>query len=127
VVLDFERRYTPNRNPAIAALDGPMRVAPGAVVRFTARWDAASAETFPVLAGDALALVDTREALRVSWFATAGAFVTEVTGRAADDPELSTKNEWAAPASAGPVHMWLALRDSRGGVDVLARTISGEP
>ncbi len=58
-----------------------------------------------------------REAMRVSWFATAGAFEHDVTGRAADDPALTADNDWVAPTTAGPVHLWLVLRDSRGGVD----------
>ena len=30
---------------------------------------------------------------------------------------LTADNVWVAPSAAGPVHLWLVLRDSRGGVD----------
>ena len=55
--------------------------------------------------------------MRVSWYATAGAFDTETTGRAEDDPATTTPNGWSAPGAPGVVHVWIVLRDSRGGVD----------
>ena len=64
-----------------------------------------------------VALVPQREALRVSWFASAGVFDHDVTGRDAEDVALSTVNGWQAPTTPGIVHLWLVLRDSRGGVD----------
>jgi len=130
--------YTPNQNPTLAqvtlAPDGgaaaalspvtaampapaPASVTPGQKVTFEASWSAQAAETFPVYDIRTVTLVAQREALRVSWFATAGVFDHDVTGRDAEDPALSTANGWQAPATAGPVHLWLVLRDSRGGVD----------
>jgi hypothetical protein len=55
--------------------------------------------------------------MRVSWFVTAGALDEEVTGRDEDDHGLTTATTWQAPATRGVAHVWLVLRDSRGGVD----------
>jgi hypothetical protein len=129
--------YTPNQNPALAQLTlavaggapsalpplvagmpappAPV-VAPGQSVTFEASWDAAVAETFPVYDLRSVTLVAHREALRVAWFTTGGVFDHDVTGRAEDDPALSTANGWLAPSVPGTVHLWLVLRDSRGGV-----------
>jgi hypothetical protein len=58
------------------------------------------------------------EAMRVSWFATVGAFRDDHTGRLEEEFALtSSDNAWTAPATAGPVFMWVVLRDARGGVD----------
>ncbi len=130
--------YPPNTNPALAGVtvaaaggaptplapvtpDMPSpaaaSIAPGQRVTLSASWNAEIAETFPVYDIRTVTLVPQREALRVSWFATAGELDHDVTGRDADDPTLSTDNDWVAPQQAGTVHLWLVLRDSRGGVD----------
>jgi hypothetical protein len=130
--------YSPNQNPLLAELTLAVAggapsllppivsgmpapptpaVAPGQMVTFEASWDASAAETFPVYDLRAVTLVAHREALRVAWFATGGAFDHDVTGRAEDDLALSTANGWLAPTSPGIVHFWLVLRDSRGGID----------
>jgi hypothetical protein len=138
---ELTNTYTPNVNPSLAALtltaDGgapvalapvppggggggapPPTVAAGGRVTFEASWAGETAETFPVYDLQTIALVSHREALRVSWFATDGLFEHDVTGRGEDDPELSTVNGWTAPAAGGgTVHLWLVLRDSRGGLD----------
>ena len=84
---------------------------------FEASWSADTVETFPVYNIQSASLSPQREAMRVSWFATAGELEHDVSGRAADDLALTADNDWTAPATAGPVHLWLVLRDSRGGVD----------
>ncbi len=68
-----------------------------------------------------------RESLRVSWFATGGAFAHDVTGRAQTDTETFTQNVWTAPESPGPVYLWAVLRDDRGGVDFAAAEIDVTP
>jgi hypothetical protein len=73
----------------------------------------------PYLAFDPLvrSLNDRREAIRVSWFATAGQFDYERTGQAeAAQPETSTDNGWRAPVDSRDVLLWLVIRDDRGGV-----------
>ena len=62
-------------------------------------------------------LLDRREALRVAWFATDGAFEHERTGRSADEADdTTTENVWRAPESDAEVRLWVVLRDDRGGV-----------
>jgi hypothetical protein len=120
----FAMRYKQNQNPSLlpltAALDGaPLDL--GALpadkkVTLTASWTPESAESYPVFDIVGEALVDHRESLRVSWFATGGAFDHDRTGRGEEEIETSTDNVWQTPA-AGPAHLWVVLRDSRGGVD----------
>ena len=102
-------------------------VVPGQLVTLEASWDAGVAETFPVYDIRAVTLVAHREALRVAWFATSGAFDHDVTGRAEDDLAVSTENGWLAPTSPGIVHIWLVLRDSRGGTDFAEFVLSVGP
>lgn len=123
VALEFAQRYHMNDNPTVSSIEIPDRVRSGAVAHLVAHWESSSAETFPVLDTELNALRDQRESLRVSWFATGGSFATEVTGRAGDDPALFADNDWTAPETAGPIHLWLVLRDSRGGVAVIQRDI----
>jgi hypothetical protein len=130
--------YSPNQNPVLAQLTltaagaaavalaplasgqpapAAMQVTAGQRVTLTASWPAEVAETFPVYDLQTVTLVPQREALRVAWFVTAGELDHDATGRDQDDPALSTANDWLAPLTPGPVHLWLVLRDSRGGVD----------
>jgi hypothetical protein len=130
--------YSPNQNPRLAQLTltppgaaptslapvvpgqpapAATPVAPGQRVTLEASWNAEIAESFPVYDLRTATLTPQREALRVSWFATGGVFDHDVTGREAEDATLSTTNQWVAPEGAGAIHLWLVLRDSRGGVD----------
>jgi hypothetical protein len=62
-------------------------------------------------------LVDRREAMRVSWFATDGELEHDRTGRS--EPEArhtDSDNDWTAPEAEGDVRLWVVLRDDRGGV-----------
>ncbi|HSS40206.1 MAG TPA: hypothetical protein VLT58_15670, partial [Polyangia bacterium] len=72
-------------------------------------------------------LLQQRESLRVSWYASAGSFVHDVSGRASDDPETYTQNQWTAPTTPGPVHLWAVLRDNRGGIDFASAEIDVTP
>jgi hypothetical protein len=124
IALEFRDRYRPNQNPVLAdlsSLGAPLDAVPaGAAVELEIGWTPDSAEAFPVFDPAAQALADRREALRASWFATGGTFNADRTGRAEDDPVTFTRNTWTAPAEAGVVHLWIVLRDSRGGVDFAA-------
>lgn len=73
-----------------------------------------------------LDLVTTREAMRVSWYATAGSFAAASTGRAAADAEPSSDNVWTAPVAGGPATLWAVLRDDRGGTGWKAVVIEVE-
>jgi hypothetical protein len=62
-------------------------------------------------------LVERREAMRLSWFATAGSFANDSTGRSPEEyPAVDTGNDWTAPTAVAEVLLWIVLRDSRGGV-----------
>ncbi len=128
------RAYTLNQNPVLAGVTGAVGGAPaeslsapdagdalpvpaGASVTFTASWPADSAETFPVFDQVTRQLDSQRENLITSWFATAGAMALDEVEVAGTDTATSASNQWTAPTTTGPVHLWVVLRDSRGGVD----------
>ncbi len=113
----FRARYKANRNPRLEGVDVPSLVRIGETVELVATWSADDAEPFPVFDVLTQQLVDHREAMRVSWFATAGQLALERSGRAAADGALDARNQFTAPDVPGRVHLWIVLRDSRGGVD----------
>jgi hypothetical protein len=127
VVVDFRNRYHANVNPDIervlvstdgaTAHDLPATVAPGAQATFRVRWSPGAAETYPVFDVASRTLVDHRETMRVSWFSNAGELEHERTGRLEDETETFTDDVWTAPETPGTYHMWVVLRDSRGGAD----------
>jgi hypothetical protein len=110
----FQQQYTPNQNPQLTPL---ITTRDGRTITLSAGWTASSAESYPVIDTLSQTLVLQREALTVSWYVSAGTLRDGRTGRSADDAALETSNRWTAPADAGTVHLWLVLRDSRGGVD----------
>ncbi len=128
LAVQYAMTYPPNQNPMLTPLGATVDGAPvaldalpaGKAIDFTVGWPDAAAESFPVFEVDQAALVTHRESLRVSWFATDGSFEHEVTGRDETDLATTTDDVWTAPATPGPVHLWLVLRDSRGGVDFAA-------
>ncbi|HXK18951.1 MAG TPA: hypothetical protein VNG33_14165, partial [Polyangiaceae bacterium] len=75
------------------------------------------AETFVYYDPLSRSLVDRRESMRVAWFAGSGSFGDDHTGRREDELDTFSDGVWTAPNAAGPVHLWVVLRDSRGGVD----------
>jgi hypothetical protein len=122
---DFAARYVANTNPTLLPLEA--RDAAGALVALDAipagarlvlraAWPPAAAETYVIFDPASQLVVPRREAMRVSWFATAGSFESDRTGRAEDDQASTTDDAWVAPDVPGAVHLWRVLRDSRGGV-----------
>jgi hypothetical protein len=99
----------------------------GQRIRLAAAWSPDSAETYPVFGSVSQTIADHREALWLSWFATAGAFDDSVTGRGEDDTAVSTENGWQSPPTAGSVFLWLVLHDSRGGADFASYTLTVVP
>jgi hypothetical protein len=63
----------------------------------------------------ALEVAIRREAIGVTWYATEGQLDDARTGRSADDEQASSANVWTAPDEPGTVHLWVVLRDDRGG------------
>lgn len=122
--VDFKNRYVPNKNPTLDALtatiDGaerPLdRLQAGRAVRFAVHWAEGDAESYVAFDVGSQAVVTRRESMRVSWFATAGAFESDRTGRTEAETETFAENTWTAPGQPGPTFLWVVLRDSRGGV-----------
>ncbi len=57
-----------------------------------------------------------REGIHASWFATVGTFDNDRTGRDGTDDTTTSDNGWTAPSSLGAAHLWVVLRDDRGGI-----------
>ncbi|HEX8951784.1 MAG TPA: hypothetical protein VF945_08050, partial [Polyangia bacterium] len=128
VAAAYAAEYTSNRNPSLTPLaafvDGaPVAldsIAAGSTVTLAVGWSADSPESFPVLDPTAGVLVTHREAMTVSWLASDGVIAEANTGRGEDDPALFATTTWRAPSTPGLVHLFVVLRDSRGGVDFAA-------
>jgi hypothetical protein len=73
------------------------------------------AETFPYYDPATQTLTMQREALTVAWYATAGSYDGDTSTVGGDDDATTADNGWTAPDAAGPVLLWLVLRDDRGG------------
>lgn len=127
----YALEYVANTNPVLdpptidgAPIGAATRVAPDADVTLAVTWPADTIEGYLYYDRDRQALVDRREALRVSWFATGGSFPVDAI--AIDEPvgdevgATSASIAWHTPAgSAGdPVFVWVVLRDARGGIAV---------
>jgi hypothetical protein len=131
VTADFGRRYVANTNPELGPLvithDGvpvaPDAIPRGARVTMRASWPDASAERYVVYDLATRRLDERRESMRVSWFATAGTFENDRTGRSEDELETFTDNDWTTPLEARTIHLFVVLRDSRGGVAFAPHTL----
>jgi hypothetical protein len=121
---EYDLGYVPNRNPE---LDAPaLAAAPAnASVTLSASWPADAAETYLYFDSLAQALVMRREAMRLSWFATAGALDVDASAVGEDDPATRVETTWHTPGP-GPATLWLVLRDSRGGVTARAVAVTVE-
>ena len=142
VIQDYNSRYRPNNNPQLAGLavltetgaqvafaDGPVAVMSGAEVRLLATFTTESAEDFIHYDVDIERLAERRESMRLAWFASAGEFEHDRTGRTEEDTATTSENMWTAPlvSVATPIHLWLVLRDSRGGVDFTTADLTVMP
>mgnify|MGYP001545699584 CR=1 FL=1 len=142
----YNEMFKPNDNPTIASVTldpggapialftsgqavapQPPMIAPGATVTLEVAWPDTTPETYPVYDLQTQMLETHRESLSLSWFATAGSFAHDRTGRAETETDLTTDNSWTAPAAAGLVHFWVLLRDVRGGVDFAETAIMVGP
>ncbi len=119
---ELSARYVPNRNPVLSFFGASRGGAPLMLDQVPRRtridlrvaWD--HAETYVVFDRSTTTVAARREAIRVSWFTTRGAFTSDRTGR--DEGELDTfsDNVWTSPAEAGTSHLYVVVRDARGGV-----------
>jgi len=144
IVRQYNAEYTLNQNPVIASLTlqqpgsdpvevppvsaggAPLSVPAGQTVSLTANWPADSVESYPAWDVLTSTLNNHREAMRVSWYATAGSFEHDVTGRSEFETETFADNTWT-PGDPGLVHMWVVLHDSRGGTDFAGYDINVTP
>jgi hypothetical protein len=132
VAQDFGKRYVLNANPVIAGLRGDgtelapvsdasaqdLVVPAGHRVNLELAWSSETRERFPVFEVSQRQIVDHFEELVASWFVTGGTIELERTGRGEAEPETTVTNSWTAPDIAGVVHLWVVLRDNRGGAEV---------
>jgi hypothetical protein len=120
VAHDYQTMYVANANPTLLplAIDGASAddVPAGADVTLVASWPPEAVESYLYFDPDAQVLVTRREAMRVSWFATAGTLAVDATAVAETDDATSVSTTWHAPTTPGPAWLWLVLRDSRGGI-----------
>jgi len=110
----YDLEYLANANPILDPIELAIVPADTDVI-LTATWPASSAETYLVFDTSAQQLIDRRESLRVSWFATGGALAVDATLVDENDPATTASTTWHTPA-AGPAFVWFVVRDSRGGI-----------
>jgi hypothetical protein len=116
VATAFRDGYTLNVNPSVPTVSlagGATEIAAGAQVRVTASWLAQDAEPY-VVYDLTTSMLDARtEVLTVSWFSTLGELEQDMTLAAPGD--TSATQTWTAPSAVGAAHLWVVLRDDRGG------------
>jgi hypothetical protein len=143
VFTAFTSGYHLNENPVVASLSrvnadgstttvaadapnhGPgLTVPPGQRIQLRATWPTCStaptacdgAEAYIAIDPTSRQLVARRESMVTSWYATGGALDLDRVGRDEGDLATTADNGWTTPASPGTVHLWVILRDARGGV-----------
>ncbi|MGB0678191.1 MAG: hypothetical protein ACPGUV_00850 [Polyangiales bacterium] len=124
VAQDFDARYQPNQNPALDSLilrdaSGAQttRAAPGAKLTIEARWPSAARERYLRYDRRSGGLIEVEERLTLSWFVTGGALDADQQRiEASSNADGVRPNGWTAPTEAAAVHLWVVLRDDRGGI-----------
>ncbi|MDB4955328.1 MAG: hypothetical protein JWO36_2897 [Myxococcales bacterium] len=111
----YQLDYVANRNPSVSVAV-PSTITRSAAVTLTAEWPPDAAESFLYYDPQTQTLVTRREAMRVSWFASAGAIAVDASAVGETSDATSVTTTWQAPARTGPAWLWIVLRDSRGGI-----------
>ena len=107
----------PNTDTCMDGFCGPEETSTTCAADCAMPKGCSGAERFVVFNIASQSNVDQRESIAVAWYTTAGASVdTDRTGRASGDLVATSDNGWSAPSVAGPSHLWVVLRDNRGGV-----------
>lgn len=129
--LSYVANQNPHLEPMVATIAGQpvalTEIPVAARVELSVHWAATDAESYTYYDRAQPALIQRREAMRVSWYSNGGRLDTESTGRAESDLQLSAQNHWTAPERPGTFALWLVLRDSRGGVDFAAYELGVQP
>jgi hypothetical protein len=74
------------------------------------------AESYAYYDPEAAVVVDRREGIEIDWYATAGHFAEEHTGRAESEPDgVDAWVEFTLPLRAEELTLWAVVRDDRGG------------
>ncbi len=138
VARSFAETYTLNKNPRLAGLrmsaptavelrpGAPTHVPQNTTITLEASWTDESAESYPAFDMETRTLKTHRESLVVAWYATGGSFEHDSSGHGETETELQTTNRWLA-GGPGNVHLWLVLRDSRGGTDFASYALVVDP
>ncbi len=124
VAFDYDQRYVANANPSLLpfALD---RVPANSDVTLRAGWPASSAESYLYFDPASQTLIDRREAMRVSWFATGGSLPVDATAVSEADVTTAVTTTWHTP-DAGLAWVFIVLRDARGGIATQAFAVTAE-
>lgn len=121
VAQTYRTEYAPNRNPALEplAIDGVVNTAEvprQTEVALVATWPTQAVETYVYYDANTQRITTRREAMRVSWFATAGELSVDASAIGETDAQNSVSTTWKTPDAPGSATLWLVLRDSRGGL-----------
>lgn len=124
VAQRYRAEYVANANPTLEpiAID---RVPANTDIELIARWPDAAAETYLYFEPSTQTLVDRREAMRLSWFATGGTLAVDASAVGTGEPVTSVSTTWHTPAT-GTAWLWFVLRDQRGGIAVQTQQITVE-
>lgn len=124
VAFDYDQHYIANTNPVLE----PMvldRVPADTDIFLRASWPASSAETYLYFDPESQTLVERREAMRVSWFATGGSLAVDASAVGELDAVTEVSTTWHTPSS-GSAWIWIVLRDARGGIATRAYDVTVE-
>ena len=130
VIEDLHAASAPLADGTEVARDAEMKMrvvyAEGSVEKFQVV-DQGATSVEDLMSGDRsrIKFLDRTEQLRTRWLATAGAFDPEVTNP--ERPETTWKLKEKPPSAPGPVHLWVVVRDDRGGVAWTHRTLTLKP
>lgn len=113
----YRERYTPNEAPLLSELvitHNGEQIAPDAIpkrshLQLHSGWSTASQESYVLYDRSDRSLKERSEVLRLSWFTSHGALAQDTTSA------REAVNEYRSPDEPGVVHIWLVLRDDRGG------------
>jgi len=113
----YRERYVRNRSPELSELsvvhNGTVlelnTIPKGAQLDLHSGWTTSSQESYVLYDRSDRSLRDRTEALRLSWFTSSGELALDSTST----PQAV--NHYRTPDEPGLVHLWLVLRDERGG------------
>ena len=121
VAQDYLTMYAANQNPTLNAPSLPASVAADSDVVLSITWPDSAVESYLYYDQPSEMLITRREAMHLSWFATAGDIAVDASEVDETDLTTSVSTTWHTPSS-GTVNLWFVLRDSRGGIATASTT-----